>query len=159
MTWRGRSRVIGVLLAVVFRAADAGAQGVVADEHSAIPTCEHRSLSPGIELLVRPVLLARAEALRARREWDEALEHAFYRLLERRSALAREAQTALMAYYMGEHYAQDLLKVAVNRSKLFAPLVADYKVCRPKVSFEDELEGILVLRTLYQRFEGRPAPR
>jgi len=149
--------MICVLLAVASLSGDARGQGVVPDEHAPIPTCEQRRLTPDIELLVRPVLLARVEALRAGREWDADFEHAFYSLLERRSASAREAQTALMAYYTGEHYAEDLLRVATNRSKLFAPLVAQYKTCRPTVSFEDQLEGVLVLRTLYQHFENRQA--
>ena len=157
MTWDGRSRVIVVLLASILAAADARGQGVVPDERSPIPACERRTLSPEVELLVQPVLLAKAEALRAQREWDEAVENAFYRLLERRSASAREAQTALMAYYTGERYAEDLLRVATSRSTLFAPLVAQYKACRPMVSFEDQLGGVLVLRTLYQRFENRQA--
>jgi len=152
-----RVRMICVLSAVVFLAADARGQGVVPDQHSPIATCEQRRLSPDIELLLRPVLLAQADAVRAGREWDANFEHAFYSLLERRSASAREAQTALMAYYTGEHYAEDLLRVATNRSKLFAPLVAQYKTCRPMVSFEDQLAGVAVLRTLYQRFESRQA--
>jgi hypothetical protein len=153
----GRRRVwmICVLSAVVSLSGDARGQGVVPDEHSPIPTCEQRRLSPDIELLVRPVLLARAEALSAGREWDANFEHAFYSLLERRSASAREAQTALMAYYTGERYAEDLLRVASSRSTLFAPLVTQYKTCRPMVSFEDQLGGIVVLRTIYQQFESR----
>jgi len=150
-----RVRMICVLSAVVFLAADARGQGVVPDQHSPIATCEQRRLSPDIELLLRPVLLAQADAVRAGREWDANFEHAFYSLLERRSASAREAQTALMAYYTGEHYAEDLLRVATTRSKLFAPLVAQYKTCRPMVSFEDQLGGIVVLRTIYQQFESR----
>jgi hypothetical protein len=148
-----------LLLAAMLATADARGQGVVPDERSPIPTCEQRRLSPDIELLVRPVLLARVEALRAGRDWDADSEHAFYSLLERRSASAREAQTALMAYDLGEHYAEDLLKVATSRAALFAPLVARYKTCRPAVSFEEQLERIVVRRTVYEHFENRLAPK
>jgi len=47
------------------------------------------------------------------------------------------------------------LRVASSRSTLFAPLVTQYKTCRPMVSFEDQLGGIVVLRTIYQQFESR----
>lgn len=126
---------------------------VIQDDHSPIPTCERQQLPLDVEALIRPVLLARVAALEARREWDTTYEDAFYRLLRLRSPAAREAQTALMAYYTGEHYGEELLELTTSEPKVFAPLVAKYRICRPAVTFEDQLQGIVVLRTLYELFE------
>jgi hypothetical protein len=126
---------------------------VIQDDHSPIPTCARQELPRDVEALIRPVLLARVAALEARREWDSTYEDAFYRLLKLRSPTAREAQTALMAYYTGEHYGEELLDLTTSKPEVFAPLVAKYKTCRPTVTFEDRLQGIVVLRTLYELFD------
>jgi len=132
----------------------APADGVVMDTHFPIATCESEALPPRIERLLKPVLLALAAAIRSGQEWDTAYERAFYKLLEMKGPEAREAQAALMAYYTGEHYGEELVELArVHRSQ-FDPLVRRYRECRPKLTFEDQLSDVLVLRTLYKIYEG-----
>jgi hypothetical protein len=142
-----------VVVAATLMASTASGQGVVQDDYSPIPTCDRQLPSP-VEALVRPVLQTRAAALQAKREWDTAYEDAFYRLLKMRSPVAREAQAALMAYYTGEHYGEELLELAKTKPQVSDPPVAKYRICRPKVAFEDQLQGVVVLRTLYELYEN-----
>ncbi len=132
----------------------AAADGVVMDTDHPIATCESKTLPPRVERLLKPVLLALTVANRSGQEWDTAYERAFYRLLEMKSPAAREAQVALMAYYTGEHYGEELLVLARAYRSQFDPLVRRYRECRPKVTFEDQLSGVVVLRTLYMIYEG-----
>ena len=147
-------RLIGVaIIAITVTAAQAHGQGLVQDDSAPIPPCEQQ-LASSIESLVRPVLLARAAALQAKREWDGAFEESFYGLLKQRSPAAEEAQVALMAYYTGEHYGEELVERVMSKPKVFGPLVAKYRLCRPNLTFEDQLRGVVVLRTLYDIYES-----
>ena len=149
-----QSGLMVALVAAVIAVGDARAQAVLQDKHSPIPTCPQRALTADVESLLRPVLLANVAARRADREWDTAYKDSFYRLLELRSPVAHEAQAALMAYYVGEHYGEELLEVAESNPKVFRPLIAKYGTCRPSLSFEAQLHGVVVLRTLYEHFEN-----
>ena len=123
--------------------------GVTPDSHSPIFTCKGEVLAPQIEALLRPVLIPMAAARRAGRDHDETYVKAFEGLLESRDKNALEAQVALMAYYVGEHYGEELLSSVRGRARRADPLVQRYAACRPAVSFEKELEGVAVLKTLY----------
>jgi hypothetical protein len=127
------------------------------DEHSPISTCTTGSLPPEVDLLVKPVLLARVAAARSHTEWDESFENQFYKLLKMKGATALEAQVALMSYYTGEHYGEELLETVLKKSKQADPLVRRYRECRPRTSFEDQLDGVMVLRTLYDIYEQQHA--
>jgi len=130
------------------------ADGLIADSHYPIETCEGKFLPPRVERLLKPVLLARAAEIRSHREWDTAYEKAFYNLLKMKGPEAREAQAALMAYYVGEHYGEELVEHALAHRKEFDPLVRHYRQCRPRLTFEDQLSGVLVLQTLYKIYDG-----
>jgi hypothetical protein len=151
-----RLAAIIVLGLVTFSTCGLGlaANGVVMDTDHPIATCESKNLPPRVERLLKPVLLALAARIRSGEEWDTAYERAFYRLLERKGPDAREAQVALMAYYTGEHYGEELLELARAHPSQFDALVRSYRECRPKVTFEDQLTGVVVLRTLYMIYEG-----
>ena len=128
------------------------AGGVEIDKYNPIPTCEGRKLEPRVERLLRPVLLSLSEARRARREWDTAFETTFRRLLRLKDPDALEAKVALMAYYVGEHYGEELQNSFQPSTKADS-LIKRYKICRPLVTFEERLSGIVVLRTLYDQYE------
>jgi hypothetical protein len=140
--------VLGYVLIVAGSIASA-TPGVIADSHSPIFTCKGEVLAPQIEALLRPVLIPMANARRARRDHDEKYVKAFESLLESRDKNALEAQVALMAYYVGEHYGEELLSSVQGRGRQADKLVQRYAACRPAVSFERELEGVIVLKTLY----------
>jgi len=130
------------------------ADGLIADSHYPIETCEGKFLPPGVERLLKPVLLARAAAIQSHREWDTTYEKAFYNLLKMKGPEAWEAQVALMAYYTGEHYGEELVEHALAHRKEFDPLVRRYRQCRPRLTFEDQLSGVVVLQTLYKIYDG-----
>ena len=117
-----------------------------------IATCKAEALQPRIEALLRPVLLPMAAARRARRDHDEAYVRAFEALLASSDKDASEAQVALMAYYVGEHYGEELLESVLRRGPRADKLVERYAACRPTVSFETELRGVIVLKTLYVQY-------
>jgi hypothetical protein len=125
------------------------AAGPKPDAHFPIPTCESGTVTPSVEQLVKPVLLARAAWIRSGKYLDKSFEPPFYKLLATKGATALEAKVALMAYYTGEHYGEELLDAVLGEHALADRLVQRYRECRPRVSFEDRLEGVLVLRTQY----------
>jgi hypothetical protein len=114
--------------------------------------CKVETLEPGVEALLRPVLLPMAAARRARRDHDKAYVTAFEGLLESSDKDALEAQVALMAYYVGEHYGEELLASVLNRARRADSLVEYYAACRPRTSFEQDLGGVMVLKTLYTQY-------
>jgi hypothetical protein len=93
-----------------------------------------------------------AAARRARRDHDKAYVSAFEALLESSDKDALEAQVALMAYYVGEHYGEELLASVLGRARRADKLVEQYAACRPVASFEKELGGVMVLKTLYTQY-------
>jgi len=156
----GKAPLILVLAYVAaVRTATPNAAGVEQDPHSPIPTCPDTSLPHRVERLLKPVLMARAAGLQAREDWDKPYEEEFYKLLERKGPDALEAQVALMAYYTGEHYGHELLEALLGHPAQVDPLVRRYRACRPRVTFEDRLIGVVVLRTLYDMYEGERGPR
>jgi hypothetical protein len=130
----------------------APAPAVVPDSHAPIITCKGDALAPPIEALLRPVLLPLAASRRARRDHDEGYVKAFEVLLRSSDKNALEAQVALMAYYVGEHYGEELLGAVSSRAPRADVLVERYAACRPALSFERDLEGVVVLKTLYTQY-------
>ncbi len=130
------------------------ADGLIMSQHYPIETCKGIFLPPRVERLLKPVLLSLAAAIRSNREWDTDYEKAFYNLLKMKGPDAREAQVALMAYYVGAHYGEELLELARTHPLQFDPFVERYRLCRPQLTFEDQLSGVMVLQTLYKIYDG-----
>lgn len=135
------------------------ADGLIMNADYPIETCEGKFLAPRVERLLKPVLLALAAHMRSNREWDAAYDKAFYKLLKMKGPDAREAQVALMAYYTGESYGEDLLELTRAHRLQFDPLVRRYRLCRPRLTFEDQLSGVMVLQTLYKIYDGDLNPK
>lgn len=66
-------------------------------------------LDPKVEGLLSPVLRARHAAFEKGDAWDKGYEAAFYRLLSQKGPSAQQARVALMDYYIGEAYAEELV--------------------------------------------------
>ena len=66
-------------------------------------------LPPEVEAALVPVLEARATALRLKIEWDKNYEKAFVSLLNAKTKAASQARVALMDYYVGEAYGEELV--------------------------------------------------
>jgi hypothetical protein len=58
-----------------------------------------------------------------------------------------------MAYYTGEHYGEELLDGVLEQPALADPLIRRYRECRPSVSFENELDNLVVLRAQYNAYD------
>ena len=130
------------------------------DANDPIPTCKEARLPQGVERLIRPVLEARVERLaKDDEDTNERYDTAFYNLVESRDSEALEAQVALMAYYVGEHYGHELVDAVLEHGPPADVLVNRYKVCRPPVSFESQLSGVMVLRTLYGIYDSDRSPQ
>jgi hypothetical protein len=131
-----------------------GAQaGVKPEEHFPIATCQKGTLPAEVDSLVKPVLLARVAWARSTTHLDKAFEAAFYKFLDAKSSRALEAKVALLAYYIGEHYGEELLDAVLERPAQADALVRRYRACRLQTSFEAELDGLVVLRTQYDNYE------
>jgi hypothetical protein len=119
------------------------ASGPTIDGSAPIPTCDALPLDPAVERLISPVLLSFVRGSR------EPFEAALEKLLASRDSRAGEAQAALMAYYIGEHPGEELIQSLLTRPSEADPLIAKYRVCRPSLSVERQLRGLVVLRTKY----------
>jgi hypothetical protein len=119
------------------------ANGPTIDRSAPIPTCDALQLDPAIERLISPVLLSFAGGSQG------AFETALDKLLTSVDSRAVEAQAALMAYYLGEHPGEELIQSLLQRASEADPLITKYRVCRPSLSFERQLRGVVVLRTKY----------
>jgi len=134
--------------------------GVIPNHRNPIPSCDGRSLRPAVEQLLKPVLFAWVAAEDSERNRD-AYYTAFEQLLAMHTADAHEAQAALMAYYTGEHSGDEMLEATLAEPRVFDPLVTAFRTCRPTLTFESDLTGVVVLRTLYdiyaeERARGGP---
>ena len=114
-----------------------------------MPQCKSERLRPGVDRLVSPVLKALKVAASKNDWWDKTYEKQFYRLIEAKSTDAREARVALMAYYVGEHYGEELVCAVEADGKGMIPLLDKYKQCRPVSSAEPIPSRFLVEPTLY----------
>jgi hypothetical protein len=117
--------------------------GPTIDQAAPILTCEAPPLDPAVEHLIKPVLLSFVE------DSDETFEAPFHALLVSGDSRAVEAQVALMAYYIGEHPGEELIESLLKRSSEADPLISNYRRCRPALSIERQLAGVVVLRTKY----------
>lgn len=146
---RTRKALIALTAIFVVLAATAywlGHRGPVPDRKAPIATCRKTKLAPGVEALVRNVLMARSGE-----DWDPdyaALED----LISSKEPAALEARVALMAYYLGEHPGAELLDSVLVEGTRAAPLVQKYSQCRPPLSSEWRMPTVVVLHTLYDLY-------
>ena len=135
-----------VLAGAVAAPHPACSRSIVIDEDAPIPTCADKVLTPEVEELMRPVLVAHRQS-----GWAPDLT-ALEALLGSRQPAAAEARVALMAYYIGEHAGEELLESVLQERLVTGPLVARYRQCRPSLASEAEIGHVRVLRTLYDHF-------
>jgi hypothetical protein len=134
------------------------ARGPTIDGHAPLATCTSHNLDPAVDRLIRPVILGYSDMRRSSDPYSgeatKKFEGPFYALLESRGPGVLEAEVALAAYYLGEHPGEELVESLLSRAtpKTDA-LVATYRVCRPRTSFERELTGVVVLRTKYDVYD------
>jgi len=95
-----------------------------------------RKMAISVERKLLPVLEALAEALKKSDFFDKHYERQFAKLLEARDKASREARIALMDYYVGEHFGEELTSAVAADGEEIRPLVELYQVCdiRPSVS-------------------------
>jgi hypothetical protein len=136
--------VVGIGLALtLYRLAH---RGPIPDKIAPIATCRETTLAPEVEALVRPVLMAHGG-----QDWGPdyaALEE----VIGSTQPAGREARIALMAYYLGEHPAEELLESILADGPSAIPLVRKYSQCRPPLTSEWRLSTVVVLRTLYDLY-------
>jgi hypothetical protein len=129
---------------------DAIAQrGWVPERDDPIEICKRVRLALKVDGMIRPILLAKSLADRARRLTDSTFDALFVRLMEDSSMAGVEARVALMAYYMGSAAGEALLVEARRDYQRADPLILRYQACRPPGSFEDDIPSIPVIRRLY----------
>ena len=105
-------------------------------EERPIPTCKTVELAPEIEERILPVL---SGLVKAREEGDWYLPEytgALHDLLREQSAVASEARIALLAYYVGEAYGEELVCAVSSDGASVLPLLEDYRRCRPQVALD-----------------------
>jgi hypothetical protein len=134
------------------------ASGPTIDGHTPLATCVSRHLEPAVDSLIRPVLLGYIDMRRSSNpssgEATRKFEDPFHALLESRDPRVLEAEVALTAYYLGEHAGEELIESLLSKvTPKTDALVATYRVCRPRTSFEQELTGVVVLRTKYDIYD------
>jgi hypothetical protein len=87
-----------------------------------------------VENKLSVVLDARDLAAEKNDWWDKAYEDAFEHLMQSKDPASREARVALMDYYVGEHYGEELVcAVALDGKQMIAPLEL-YSRCDVKPS-------------------------
>jgi hypothetical protein len=135
-------------------------------------SCQAPQLSPKAAALLRPVLseylAAHAEEFDAAGRFvresphTKVFEQRFERLLATSGPSADEAIAALMAFYVGEHSAEELLCEAINRGKRIQPHLKRFLHCPPTTGLEpiaDFFTNIPNLRAeALQRIEAGEGP-
>jgi hypothetical protein len=114
-----------------------------------MPECKSTKLRPGVDRLVSPVLKALRIAESKNDWWDKDYEKNSYSLIEAKGSDAKEARVALMAYYVGEHYGEELVCAVEADGQEMVPLLEKYKQCRPGSSAGPVSSRFLVPATLY----------
>jgi hypothetical protein len=146
-------KLIVILIAAFAHTANAqSVRGIIRDRDDPIEMCKTGQLKPAVEALLKPILIARATADRARRMNDSAFDAAFDRLLKDTTGTGLEGRVALMAYYVGDMPAEALLTQVHRDGNRAYPLVLQYQTCRPSVSFELQIPSIPVIRRLYWQY-------
>ena len=111
--------------------------------------CDQTNLRPEVDALVAPVVSARIEAA-GREDWfDSTYEAAFYDLLESSDPWANEARVALLRYYVGEHYGEELLVSVSSEGEAVRTLLEAYRECRPETSAGPVPRGLVNDNVLY----------
>lgn len=86
-------------------------------------------LSSAVEAKLLPVLHARDEASRKNDWWDKGYEIAFEALLSAKDESSRQARVALMDYYVGEAYGEELICAVARDGNEVASLLELYNRC------------------------------
>ena len=95
-----------------------------------------RAMPPNVEARLLPVLRALDQALVKNDIWDKQYEAAFASLAQAKDNASAQARVALMDYYIGEAYGEELVcAVAIDgaRSRRFVELYEDCDI-KPTVS-------------------------
>ncbi len=84
-----------------------------------------------------PVLHALGEARRTNNIWNRKYERAFRKLMAKKDAASKQAKVALMDFYLGEHFGEDLVcVVAKDESRAFLELYSACDIAPPKSGVE-----------------------
>lgn len=88
-----------------------------------------KALAPAVEAKLTPVLQARDQAIQKKDWFDSQYENAIENLLQAHDAASREARVALMDYFVGEAYKQELECAVAFDGKAVIPLLERYSRC------------------------------
>jgi hypothetical protein len=144
--------VVATTAAAAPGAAAPKASGPAADPYMPIEACTDK-LTPSVDALLKPVLLALAKERRAMRVRDPAYARQVQTLLRSKHPRALEAQVAALAYYLGDEVGEHLLAHVLAHGVAADELVARYRICRPPTSFEDKLGSIEASSIKYTLFD------
>jgi hypothetical protein len=100
-------------------------------------TCP-KHLSVDVETKLVPVLVARANARRKNDWWDKSYEDAITKLFNATDSTSSEARIALMDYYVGEAYGEELVCAVALDDRKVIDVLELYSRCdiKPAVSTE-----------------------
>lgn len=98
-----------------------------------IPRCPGKKLPPPVDALVAPILSASMSVISSNQPRAERL---LQELNENHAPAAIEARIALLAYYLGEHPAEELLCRVVDDGPVALSILEAYKKCSPACSAE-----------------------
>lgn len=88
-----------------------------------------RALSPAVEAKLKPVLSARDRAAKRNDWWDKGYEREIGILFNAKDRASIEARVALMDYYIGEAYGEELVCVIALDGAETVKLLELYEQC------------------------------
>ena len=123
-------KIILTLLLVCFMALPALSDA--SEKNNACP----RNMTSSVEQKLLPVLKALENAQKKNDYFDKEYERQFDRLLKAKDKASREARVALMDYYVGEHFGEELTCAVALDCNQIKPIVELYQKCdiRPSLS-------------------------
>jgi hypothetical protein len=88
-----------------------------------------KKMPASVEAKLLPVLDVLAEAVRKDDWFDKKYEQEFYRLLKSKDKASQEARVALMDYYVGEHFGEELVCAVALDGEAIKSTIITYQNC------------------------------
>jgi len=133
-----------ILLVIVQIAASGSAT------EKAIPTCNEMKLRPEIAQRVVPILKARLKAQEQNDWYLPEYTEPLHQLFREESDIAMEARIALLAYYIGEAYGEELFCAISQDGEEALPILTRYKACRPATVLDPTITNLVLGTTDYE---------
>ncbi len=115
-----------------------------------LPTCDGMNLRPEVEQRIVPILEARIKARKLNDWYLPEYTEPLHQLFREDSPIAMESRIALLAYYIGEAYGEELFCAISQDGEDALPLLEQYQVCRPGTALDPKAAELVTGQAKYE---------